>query len=136
MLSRAAITTELEKELLKKLKYEEKTLAAIIASRNSDTKSSAGDKFETAREMAQIEINKQEIQIEKNKQFLNTIKKQEGSLITTDKGVFFILIPYGTLQVNDATVFCISEQAPITKLLLTTKAGSAFTFGTHTYTIN
>ena len=60
MLSKTDVLIELKYHLETKLKYDQETLAATIQSRNSDTKSSAGDKFETSREMAQIEITKQE----------------------------------------------------------------------------
>ena len=63
MLTKSVVIAELDKQLLTKLSYLRTNLQQAIVSRNSDTKSSAGDKFETSREMAQIEIHKIETEI-------------------------------------------------------------------------
>ena len=86
MLTKSAVIVELDKQLLTKLTYLDTTLQEAIDSRNSDTKSSAGDKFETSREMAQIEIHKIEDQILKTQQFITRIMLSKGthdSLIQT-----------------------------------------------------
>jgi hypothetical protein len=58
MLQKSDVISELLSQLNKKLKFLNQNLESLIISRNSDTKSSAGDKFETSREMAQIGIRK------------------------------------------------------------------------------
>ena len=63
MLNKSVVIAELNKQLQTKLTYLNTILQQAIDSRNSDTKSSAGDKFETSREMAQIEISKNEKEI-------------------------------------------------------------------------
>jgi len=136
MLNKSVVIAELNKQLQTKLTYLNTTLQQAIDSRNSDTKSSAGDKFETSREMAHIEIHKLEAEILKTQQFLYTVRKQEGRLITTDKGIFLILLPYGEIKIDNISIFCISNQAPISKLLVNTKVGNTFIFGTHSYTIS
>ena len=95
--------TALQTELDLKLTYQKDILQAAIISRNSDTKSSAGDKFETSREMAQ--------------------------LVITDKSIFCITIAFGKLIVNGTEVFCISNSAPISKMLVNTKTSQQFEFG-------
>jgi len=77
---------------------------------NDDTKSSAGDKFETGREMAQQDINR-------NKQLLadaqqqksvllaladvvETVKVRSGNLVITNNGGFYISISAGQLQLD------------------------------------
>ena len=110
-----------------------------------DTKSSAGDKFETGREMAQQDINR-------NKQLLadaqqqkavllsladvpKTEKVRSGSLVITNNGNFYISISAGQLQLEGKTFFAISAASPIGKLLLGKAIGEQFSFNGKTYFI-
>jgi len=129
MLTKLAVIAELDKQLLTKLTYLKTTLQEAIDSRNSDTKSSAGDKFETSREMVQIEIHKLEDEILKTQQFINELLSKVSQFIITDKGSFLIGISFGKLTLNDTAVFCISNSAPITKTLLNTKISANFNYG-------
>ena len=135
MLSKSAVIAELDKQLQTKLTYLNTTLQQAIDSRNSDTKSSAGDKFETSREMAQIEIHKIEVQILKTQQFISDLLSNVTQFINTDKGSFLIAIPFGKLTINNSEVFCISNSAPITKDLLNTEISVNFNFGGVVYTV-
>ena len=135
MLTKSVIISELNKQLLRKLTYLKTNLKQAIESRNSDTKSSAGDKFETSREMAQIEIHKIEIEISKTQQFITDLFSKVTQLIITDKGVFLISIPFGKLILNDEKIFCISKNAPITKHLITTKKNNNFFYNDMKYNI-
>ena len=135
MLTKSVIISELNKQLLRKLTYLKTNLKQAIQSRNSDTKSSAGDKFETSREMAQIEIHKIEIEISKTQQFITDLFSKVTQLIITDKGVFLISIPFGKLILNDEKIFCISKNAPITKHLITTKKNNNFFYNDMKYNI-
>ena len=135
MLTKSVIISELNKQLLRKLTYLKTNLKQAIESRNSDTKSSAGDKFETSREMAQIEIHKIEIEISKTQQFITDLFSKVTQLIITDKGAFLISIPFGKLILNDEKIFCISKNAPITKHLITTKKNYYFFYNDMKYNI-
>ena len=135
MLTKSAVIAELDKQLLTKLTYLNTTLQQAIDSRNSDTKSSAGDKFETSREMAQIEIHKIETEILKTQQFINDLLSKTTQLIITDKGIFLVAIPFGKLMLNDMTIFCISNSAPITKDLINTKIATQFHYGKVEYKV-
>lgn len=74
---------------------------------NEETKSSAGDKYETGRAMMQLEIEKQSVQLAeamKLKHVLSQINPekttetiQSGSLVFTDQGNFYISISAGKL---------------------------------------
>ena len=103
--------------------------------RNFDTKSSAGDKFETSREMAQIEIHKIETEISKTQQFISELFSKVTQFIITDKGAFLISIPFGKLMLNNEKVFCISNNAPITKNLINTKKNNSFFYNDMKYNI-
>jgi len=86
----------------------EQELREIVISRNNESKSSAGDKYETGRERIQQEKDKLEGTLNNLKTqiaVVDKIKKQKtgkhlvnlGSLIKTNKGKFFISIGLGTL---------------------------------------
>ena len=94
MLNKADVITALQTQLELKLAYQKDTLQVAIISRNSDTKSSAGDKFETSREMAQIEITKIEAEILKTQQFIQHLATNTAQLIITDKSIFYITIAF------------------------------------------
>ena len=135
MLSKLAVITELSKQLSIKLNYLNTTLQETVDSRNSDTKSSAGDKFETSREMAQIEISKIEKEIVKTQQLITDLTSKSSQFIITDKGAFLISIPFGKLMVSDTEVFCISNSAPITKQLLNNEILDNFEYRGVSYNI-
>ena len=135
MLTKSAEIDELDRQLLRKLSYLNTSLKQAIDSRNSDTKSSAGDKFETSREMAQIEIQKIETEISKTQQFFTDLASKASQLIITDKGAFLISIPFGKVMVNTTEVFCISNSAPITKQLVNTEISANFEYRGVTYNI-
>jgi hypothetical protein len=135
VLTKSAVIDELDSQLLRKLSYLNTSLNQAIDSRNSDTKSSAGDKFETSREMAQIEIHKIETEISKTQQFFTDLASKASQLIITDKGAFLISIPFGKVMVNTTEVFCISNSAPITKQLVNTEISANFEYRGVTYNI-
>lgn len=135
MIKKLEIVFYLNKELTKKISLQKEILNAAIKSRNSDTKSSAGDKHETSREMAQIEITKAEQQIAKTQQFINHLKLYSSTLILTNNGIFFIAIAYGKVRVNDNDVYCISNAAPISKVLLASKENEIVRFNGFEYKI-
>jgi hypothetical protein len=135
VLTKSAVIDELDSQLLRKLSYLNTSLNQAIDSRNSDTKSSAGDKFETSREMAQIEIHKIESEILKTQQFISDLFSKDIQFIITDKGTFLISIPFGKLMVSGTEVFCISNSAPITKQLVNTEISANFEYRGVTYNI-
>ena len=135
MLSKLAVIAELNKQLSIKLNYLNATLQQTIDSKNSDTKSSSGDKFETSREMAQIEISKIEKEIVKTEQLIADLTAKASKFIITDKGSFLVSIPFGKLMVNSVDVFCISNSAPIRKQLVNTEISDNFEYRGVAYNI-
>mgnify|MGYP006156283841 CR=1 FL=1 len=128
MLNKSDVLDELIKQLTEKLFNLKGSLLSLIESRNSDTKSSSGDKFETSREMAQIEISKIEKEIVKTQQLITDLTSKASQFIITDKGAFLISIPFGKLMVNSSEVFCISNSAPITNQLVNTEISANFKY--------
>ena len=128
MLQKLDVISELLSQLNNKLKFLNQNLESAIISRNSETKSSAGDKFETSREMVQIEIRKLETEILKAQQFIQDLQENKADLIITETEVFLISIPFGKIVINSRTIYCISNSAPIAKLLLNTEVSTGFNY--------
>lgn len=108
------------------------------SSANDDTKSSAGDKFETGREMMQQEIDRNRKQLEEAKKMSLTLEQIEnyqvseivhsGSLVITNFGKFYISISRGQIQVDGINYFAISAISPIGLKLMRQKVGYEFDF--------
>lgn len=102
-------------------------------SRDSDTKSSAGDKYETGREMMQREMDKCSALVDQNKQSLQIIQYMsihrtyesvdKGALIITDKGIYYLLVGLGKISLDQKDYFAISTESPIGSLFLGKKIG-------------
>lgn len=144
--NKPAIHNALQNQLEAKKQQLERHLEDLKAAAASDTKSSAGDKYETSREMIRQEMDKAmamlseyELQLEKVKA-LNPIEVyhsvQPGSLVHTDKASFYISVGFGKLMENGQAVFVISPQAPLARLLLGKQAGEMAEFNGMTYAIH
>ena len=132
-------------ELDRKIEVVSAAIASAKDSRNNDTKSSAGDKYETGREMMQIEIEKNEVllnQTAKQRKELARIDVSEefnkvafGSLVVTDKGTYFISIGIGKIQIDDQICYAISLASPIGALLKDKAVGDEVSFQGRTFVI-
>ncbi|CAM3464718.1 hypothetical protein [Sphingobacterium prati] len=126
----------------------ESALETARDSSNDDTKSSAGDKYETSREMIQQDINRYQGQLlEANKDLMQltnifsaigveTDFVKLGSLVKTNLGLYFIATSIGALKINDKNVFVVSAGSPIGQLLLGKKCGDSFLFNRLNQTIS
>ncbi|MBS1772457.1 MAG: 3-oxoacyl-ACP synthase [Bacteroidetes bacterium] len=114
------------------------------ASRN-ETKSSAGDKYETTREMMQQEIDMNTTRLNKAKaqqQLLNLIPTdktftsvQPGAVVKTNNGNFYIAISAGQLIADGEKYYAVSIESPIGLQLKQRKAGDNFALNGKQYTI-
>jgi transcription elongation GreA/GreB family factor len=112
------------KSKIKHLMDEEKSAKA---SAESDTKSSMGDKHETAREMVQQEREQIGKRIAESEKLLtdllrmNENKKtqliQPGSLVKCSMGWIYLTVSLGSIQVEDQKVNVISLESPFGKLI-------------------
>lgn len=94
----------------------------------NDSKSSAGDKHETARAMMQLEQEKtskqlqealaQKAELEKTGITAPSSEIKKGSLVKTDGGCLFLAISLGKISVGGAAVMVISPQSPLGLKLL------------------
>jgi len=112
---------------------------------NDDTKSSAGDKYETGREMMQQETNRNMGQLNeanKLKIALNKInplvvseKVLAGSVVITTTGNFYVAVSAGRLTVNGEIYFAISPASPIGSMIMGKKKGFEFKLNDKKYQI-
>jgi hypothetical protein len=104
------------------------------ASANEETKSSSGDKYETGRAMAQLEIEKSSGQLAeamKLKQALDQVHPdqahsvvQSGSLVFTSQGNYYISVSAGRLVVDGGIYYAVSPGSPVGMKLMTLSAGA------------
>ena len=114
-------------------------MAAAQESSNSETKSSAGDKYETGRAMAQQERDRHAAQLHEAQQLLGALQKlnpelasdtvRTGALAATSLGAFYISIGAGRLPTAEGQEFmAVSAVAPLAAALSGKKAGEEVVF--------
>lgn len=131
--------------LKEKIKGINDIMSETQSSANSDTKSSAGDKHETSRAMAQLENERLGNQLNVLNQQLETIysinpkaknsKIALGSIIECEEFTFFISTGLGKLKLNDSTFFAIALESPIGQQLITKNTGDLILIGNKNQTI-
>jgi transcription elongation GreA/GreB family factor len=134
-------------ELIKnKLSNQNNTIKDLEFSVANETKSTAGDKYETSLAMLQIEI----VNEAKKKEVLNelrlnlntldpsinytTVKK--GSLVKCGKYYFYISAAIGKLNIDSIEVMAISPIAPLAKLLINLSIGEQVQYNNQTFIID
>ena len=138
MKTKKLICNVLISQIKEKIKNLELLIRSTTDSRDTANKSSAGDKHETSRAKIQTEIDNYSRQLElainnlKIIEQIDSSKKYnivaQGSLITTDKGVFLIAIGIGKLEIQSNTYFIISLLSPIGSLMKGMSKNETFSF--------
>nr|WP_319400770.1 hypothetical protein [uncultured Carboxylicivirga sp.] len=139
------LVTKMTELLNDKIGILSKAMEQAIESMQDDTKSSAGDKFETGREMMQIELNNLKTQMAQLKQSqsdlskinssIKTDKVSFGSLVKTNLGVYFISIAQGKINIDNNDYYSISLASPIGRILKDKQAGESLSFNSRTLRI-
>ena len=132
------IRSQLITDLDEKITLLHKEIASTQESRNADTKSSAGDKYETGRAMAQMELEKNQatlsrtIKLRKELLMMDLEKKFEkvefGSLVFTKQGNYFISFGLGKITNSKQDYYAISLGSPIGKALYQKTSGDTVVF--------
>lgn len=133
-----AIHAKIVDILTKKIKVIENEIRSAMFSRDSDTKSSVGDKHETSRAKIQTEIDRLNSQLHVLNQQNNIIsnvnynknfqKVDLGALVETNSGTYFICIGIGKMHVENQDYYLISLASPIGQLLNSKLIGDNFTY--------
>lgn len=138
-MEKTRILSHLRSLIEEKIRFAEENIRSTIAARDSDGKSTAGDKHEVGRAMIQIELEKQESQLAKLRLLevdLSRVPMDRtfeevgfGSLVTTDQGRYFISIGLGAMNVEGETVYAISLQSPVGQALKDKRVADEVVFG-------
>lgn len=135
MLSKSAVRTTAIEVVNSKIESLQREFDDLRESLLSETKSTAGDKHETGRAMAQLEQEKLSGQLIESRRLLDSLNQIDsdkssvsigfGSLVETSRGWFFVSAGIGAIQVQNNSVFCITAGSPIGQLLLNKSAGDS-----------
>lgn len=120
-------------QILSRITDAETAIAEARKASENDTKSSAGDKYETGRAMMQQEIDlntRQLLEAKKIQAQLQQISAdavhitaQTGSLVATDQGDFYLAVSAGALFIDGKKYQAISLASPIGTQLKGKKTG-------------
>ncbi len=122
----------------------EKAMTEVKTAIHNETKSSAGDKFETARATLQQEVDRLKGSIIKLKQQEQLLKQtpmnhcevvSPGAVVTTNTSTYFISIGLGKINLKDKVYFAISPQAPIYQVMKGKREGDTFLYNAKQFQI-
>jgi transcription elongation GreA/GreB family factor len=130
------IVIKLEELLDAKIAEVEASVEALDESGEGETKSSAGDKYETSREM----MNQERAKFDKVLQDLGTQLKmlksldldkthkvvELGCVVGVTGLTLFISIPFGKLKVEGKELFAVSAKSPVAQMMMGKRTGDKF----------
>ena len=135
---RPAVFAALKTLLDERMHTAHAAMQAAQASANEEGKSSAGDKYETARAMGQLDRDMHARQYEtarQERQLLDRLadvppadRVVPGSLVRTSAGWFVLAVSAGRLAVDGQEVIAVSAQSPVGAALLGKRVGEGFVF--------
>lgn len=145
MLSKSTVLEALKLEVNSRLASLEKALDESRAEMVSESKSTAGDKHETGRAMAQLEQEKLGRQVLNSRELKQAIAQiiptkthdeiKFGSLVKATNGVFFFSVGIGKLDVEGESVFCLTLSSPLGNLLQGKRVGESIQLNGNTITV-
>ncbi len=123
---------------LTKIESLKSELVGLQEASNQDTKSSAGDKYETGRSMIVLEKEKLGVQLMeayKLKKALDLIdlgkpinKVSLGALVKESNNFYYFSANFGALNIADVKVFALSTLSPIGQAMLGKTVGDTYNF--------
>ncbi len=133
-----SIQQALQQILDTKIETANSAINSAKESRDNETKSSVGDKYETGRAMMQAEQERNEVRLMQALKLNDQLgqidiekiynRVETGSLVTTSQGTYFISIGIGKVLVEQQTYYAISVHAPIAQAMLGKVEGDKFNF--------
>ncbi len=135
------ISAHLKSLLDERMEVSMKAMQAAQESANDQSKSSAGDKYETSRSMGQLDRNMHARQYEQARQERTILERLEGisekttyervavgTLVKTTAGYFFIAVSAGAVLMDKITVLAVSSASPIGQVLMGKQVKDSFLF--------
>ena len=134
-----------EEYVTNKINIAQEAIDNAQKSANEETKSSAGDKYETGRSMLQLDIEKYSAQLHEGMKLNKTLNQinykktyqnvQSGSLVCTTNGNFFIAIGAGKMSIEGIDYMAISFSSPIGQELYNKSINDEISFRNKKYKI-
>lgn len=113
-------------------------ISSLSEDAQNDAKSSAGDKHETGLAMMHLEqekLNAKLIEFLDMQQIALKLSENKtvdkvvlGSIVKTNKAVFYVSVPIQSVHYKNTQVFCVSVHAPLIQSLLNKEVGAEVTF--------
>lgn len=120
-------------------------MEAAQESANTEEKSSAGDKYETGRAMAQLERDRHAQLLAEAQKLENELSRlnvgkdyvtvQPGCMVISNRGTFFISVSAGKISLDGADYFAVSPASPVATALAGRKQGEEVSFNKQIYQI-
>jgi transcription elongation GreA/GreB family factor len=139
------IYDQCSKIMLEKVMGLQKRLLDLSESASNETKSTAGDKHETALAMLQIEQASIRAQLKQTQAQQAVLLKidpsvksnsiRNGSLVKTNQGYLFISVALGKVELENDFFIALSTQSPLGAKLIGLQAGQQATINQLTYHI-
>jgi hypothetical protein len=134
-----------KQQLQDKINHVQFLLQELSKSAANETKSTAGDKHETALAMLQLEqenkrkqLNELQLQQQQFEKIDPTIVSPyilNGSLVKTDQGYFFVSVALGKMMLEDKTIFALSPLSPLGKIMMGHKSTDIIELNGKVYSI-
>lgn len=128
MVSKAQVVEHIQQLLNNKQAFLEDEMKSLQATAAGETKSSMGDKYETARAQVHLEMEKFAKRLQDIRELKTILQKAEqpskcnsagfGNLVSTSNGLYFIGCGLGKIEIDAHAVFAVSPASPIAKALL------------------
>lgn len=121
----------------------QQAMEVLESSMKDETKSSAGDKYETSREMLKQEMEKLATQLQeviRQRQLLQQLNVvheaevvQQGAVVLCNKGNFYIAAGLGQLAADGLKFIAVSAVSPLAQKMMGLKQGDKFIFNAQEY---
>lgn len=145
MIKKQAVHQQCLLLLRKKQQELQAALKGLTESAANETKSTAGDKHETALAMLQIEQENTSRQLNHLLTQISILEAfdvskhhtiiSNGSLVSTNKGLFYVAVALGKIMVEETPVFILSLQSPLGNKLSGLQQGNNTELNGMKYTI-
>lgn len=145
MIVKQKIFNQFQQLLADKISTLHQQLEELKESTSNETKSTAGDKYETGRAMLQIEQDNIRYQLqealEQQSRFSSLDSKAtkhevvQGCLVKTNKGWLLLSVALGKTVIEGIPVIALSPQSPLGKQLMGRKPGDKITINGFNYII-
>lgn len=138
MLVKSQVFEEIILQLEARIDLLNEEVLRLQESKAADTKSSAGDKFETGREMISQELAKVESSLNQAKSQVNVLSRlskldasdrvKEGGLLLLGEKWLLLSVSLGEMKLSENSVFLLSKDSPMGQNLLGKKKGDSVQF--------